>query len=111
MALDGRSGLCPHSRGMDPSDVIRQEFERSGKSAASLAVEADVPRTTLRVLLKGGTNAKWSTIERLCEALDIEVAPGSGALATSGSRLGRRHRSGQSRWRPQTGQGWAPRWA
>jgi transcriptional regulator with XRE-family HTH domain len=75
--------------------LIEQRKKRE-LSAAKLAGEAGMSPTALRAIERGESEARWGTLRRLAEALELplhalfekadELAPGSGRAARRGGR-------------------------
>lgn len=60
----------------DPREAIKAEMERQGVTTAALAESLGVARPTVAKMLSPRSDPRWSSLARMCAALDLVITIG-----------------------------------
>ena len=74
---------------------IRDERKRRGMTLAELSRRTGIPSSNLSLIERDLTDPRWSTLERIYDALGIRLIPGGGGGTDPWARLRRKAERGE----------------
>ena len=80
---------------MDIGPWIRNERERRGMSLSELSRRSGIAAPNLSLIERGLTDPRWSTIQRICDALGVGVSMAGDGGSDPWSRLRRKAERGE----------------
>ena len=69
------AAMKPRRTRQSVGDQLRRAFEQSGMTRYELAKRSSIPYSTIHRFMAGERDIVLSTIEKLCEVLQLELRP------------------------------------